>query len=209
MEIVAIASGVRAGDPEVLRKLADGVSLLGPVPIKVAPPCRYSRQARYQDLFQQAAEAYERSLEVLEPYGLSALVETHNNTIVVSASLAHRLVSRFAADSIGVIYDVNNIASDGYETFRLGLELLHDYLKHCHLAGKRPVLTGREADGSARWEFETCDLADGMFSMRQFLADLQAVSYDGFISIEDFRSGDPEEILRTQISYLKSLEDEQ
>lgn len=146
-------------------------------------------------------------MEILKPYGLKALVETHNNTIVVSASLAHRLVSGFAADSIGVIYDVNNMASDGYETFRIGMELLGDYLQHCHLAGQMPVLRERAGGRGACWEFETCDLADGVLDIHQFLEDLKAVDYDGFISIEDFRTGDPQKILRTQIDYMKTLEE--
>jgi sugar phosphate isomerase/epimerase len=206
LEIAAIASDVRAGDLETLKKLADGVSLLGKVPIKVAPPNWYFRQAKYEDLFQETVSAYERSLAILAPYGLRALVETHNNTIVVSASLAFRLVSNFSAEKIGVIYDLNNMASDGFETFRLGLELLGGYLQHCHLAGKRPMLRSREEDGTVRWEFETCDLADGILSVRQFLSDLNAVSYDRFISIEDFRPGDPRAVLEAQIRYLRNLE---
>jgi sugar phosphate isomerase/epimerase len=207
LTIAAIASDVRAGDLETLKKLADGVSLLGSVPIKVAPPCWYSRQARYQDLFQEAVEAYERSLEVLKPYGLKALVETHNNTIAVSASLAYRLVAGFEAECIGVIYDVNNMASDGFETFRIGMELLGDYLQHCHLAGHKPVLRGFEANGVARWEFEACDLINGILRVDQFMEDLSSVAYEGFISIEDFRMGDPRENLRVQLDFLRSLEE--
>jgi sugar phosphate isomerase/epimerase len=205
---VAIASDVKAGDLETLRRLADGVAALGPVPIKVSPPVWYSRQAPYEQLFREAVEAYRRSLELLRPYNIRALVETHNNTIVVSASLAHRLVSTFDPGSIGVIYDVNNLACDGYETFRIGMELLGDYFQHCHLAGHRPVLQGRGPDGSARWEYQGCDLADGILSIPQLLADLKAARYGGFISVEDFRAGDPKTILRAQINYLKSLEEE-
>ena len=57
-----------------------------------------------------------------------------------------------------------------------------------------------------RWEFEICDLADGVLNMRRFLEALRSVSCSGFLFIEDFRMGDPENILRTQINYLKSLE---
>jgi len=98
------------------KKLVDGVALLGPVPIKIAGLRWYSRQHGYHDLYQEAVAAYERPLEILRAFDLKALVETHKNTIVVSASLAYRLVSRFSPENIGVIYDINNMASDGFET---------------------------------------------------------------------------------------------
>ena len=38
------------------------------------------------------------------------------------------------------------------------------------------------------------------------MADLKAVGFDGFISIEDFREMDAEEKLREGIAYLKGIE---
>jgi sugar phosphate isomerase/epimerase len=68
------------------------------------------------------------------------------------------------------------------------------------------VMRSREANGTARWEFEPCDLIDGILRVDQLMEDLSSVGYQGFISIEDFRQGDPAEILRIQIDYLRSLE---
>jgi hypothetical protein len=39
------------------------------------------------------------------------------------------------------------------------------------------------------------------------MEDLSSVAYEGFISIEDFRMGDPRENLRVQLAFLRSLEE--
>jgi sugar phosphate isomerase/epimerase len=104
-----------------------------------------------------------------------------------------------------VIYDVNNMAKDGFETFRIGLELLGDYVLHCHAGGWRPVDRGRREDGALDWGWEGCDLADSLLDIPLFVSDLQAVGYPGFVSIEDFRPIDHREKLRPQIEFLRRV----
>jgi sugar phosphate isomerase/epimerase len=205
LQIVAIASNLRADEYEEIKRLADGVARLGKIPIRVGAPRGYNRTAHYLDLYQEAVEAYGRAIEILAPYGLGTLIEIHGGTIMVSASLAHRLASNFAPQEMGVIYDVNNMAKDGFETFRIGMELLGAYLQHCHAGGWRPVEAGSRADGALNWEWEGCDLAESILDIPQFVADLRAVGYQGFISIEDFRQMDHEEKLRRQIEFLRTL----
>ncbi len=200
-----IASNVRADELETIRKLAEGAALLGNVPVRVGAPCGYDRSRPYEALYDEAVEAYGRALEVLKAAGQSAIIEIHGGTIMVSASLAWRIVSRFDPRDIGVIYDVNNMAKDGCETFRMGLELLGPYLKHCHAGGWRPVAGERRPDGTLGWKYEGCDLSDSILDIPQFMADLEAVGYSGFVSIEDFRPMDHERKLAPQLAYLKRL----
>jgi len=101
---------------------------------------------------------------------------------------------------------MNNMAKDGFETSRIGMELLGPYLQHCHAGGWRPVEAGRGEDGTLQWAYEGCDLPDSILDIPQFIADLQAVNYQGFISIEDFRSMSHEEKLGRQIAYLRAIE---
>jgi sugar phosphate isomerase/epimerase len=210
LEIAAIASNLRATELEDIRRLADGVARLteagmGSVPIRLGAPRGYDRTVPYQDLYEEAVEAYGRALEILRPYGLKTVIEIHGGTIMVSASLAYRIASNFSSQEMGVIYDVNNMAKDGFESFRLGLELLGDYVQHCHAGGWQPVAKGRREDGTLEWEWEGCDLSDSILDIPLFLSDLEAVDYQGFISIEDFRQIDHEQKLRPQIEYLRSL----
>ena len=205
LAIPIIASNVTADDLETIRKLADGAAKLGGVPVRIGAPRGYDRTVPYPTLFEQTVEAFGKALEILRAAGQSAIIEIHGRTIMVSASLAYRIVSNFAPQDIGVIYDVNNMAKDGFETFRIGMELLGGYLKHCHAGGWRPVEDGRAENGSLKWRYDGCDLADSILDIPQFIEDLKAVGYGGFISIEDFRDMDPEKKLAPQVAHLKQL----
>jgi sugar phosphate isomerase/epimerase len=125
---------------------------------------------------------------------------------MVSASLAHRIASNFSPSEMGVIYDVNNMARDGFETFRIGLELLGDYLAHCHAGGWKPMPGDRKPDGTLEWDWQSCSLDESILDIPQFVADLNAVGYEGFISIEDFRQMDHEDKLLPQIEYLRRID---
>jgi sugar phosphate isomerase/epimerase len=205
LQLVAIASNLRADEYEEVRRLADGVARIGKIPIRLGAPRGYNRQCSYRELYGEAIEAYARAVEILKPNGLRALIEIHGGTIIVSASLAYRIASSFSPDEMGAIYDVNNMAKDGFETYRIGMELLGPYLQHCHAGGWRPVANGRRADGAVEWAWEGCDLADSILDIPLFVSDLKAVGYRGFISIEDFRPMDHGEKLRRQIEFLRAL----
>ena len=58
------------------------------------------------------------------------------------------------------------------------------------------------------WSYEGCDLSDGILDVPQFIADLQAVGYQGFVSIEDFRNMGHEQKLTPQIGYLRRLREQ-
>ena len=63
---------------------------------------------------------------------MEANIETHFGNIAASASLAHRLVSQFDPQFIGVVYDPGNMVYEGYECWRTGFELLGPYLHEVH-----------------------------------------------------------------------------
>jgi len=206
LAIVGIASNMRADDLEQVERVAEGAARLGNVPIRVGAPRGYDRSTPYPDLYKEAVGAFIEVTEHVKPYGIKVLIEIHGGTIMPSASTAHRIASNFLPKEMGVIYDVNNMAKDGFETFRIGLELLGPYLAHCHAGGWRPIEKGRREDGTMEWTYEGCDLSDSILDIGEFMADLKAVGYEGFVSIEDFRVMDPREKLKRQIEYLKSIE---
>lgn len=207
LQFAGIAANLRADETDEIRRLADGVARLGRIPIRLGAPRRYERSRPYLSQFNEMVDALAGALEVLRPYGLPAWIEIHRGTILVSASLAHRIAVHFPPHELGVIYDLNNMASEGFETFRLGMELLGPYLQHVHVGAHRPVCRGRRADGAADWAWEACDLADGLLDIPLWMTDLLALGYDGFISVEDFRSLDHATRLGTQLAYLRRCEE--
>ena len=206
LEICAIAANLRCDEFDEIKRLADGVARMGPIPIRLGAPTDYDRSANYNDLYKRAVGAYSKAIDVLKPYGIRCFIEIHGCTLFPSASLAYRIAVNFKPDEMGVIYDVNNMAKDGFETFRIGMELLGAYLQHCHAGGWEPVPGEPDEKGTVPWSYQGCDLAESILDIPQFIKDLNAVGYQGFISIEDFRPVEPREKLKRQIDYLRSLE---
>ena len=205
LEIAGIASNARADQLDDLRLLAEGAAACGAPFIKVNAPRGYDRSADYNVLFDEALRAYEKALDVTREDGVRVAFETHNGTIFVSASLAHRLVSNFSPRDIGVILDLNNTVRDGFETPRLAMELLGDYLLHVHISGHRPVAGDRREDGWTRWGWEICDIQDGLLDYRAIFEDLKSGGFDGWISVEDFRGLLPDEKFPRNVDYLRRL----
>jgi sugar phosphate isomerase/epimerase len=115
--------------------------------------------------------------------GVRLVVELHHRTLVPSVGLARPLLSDFDPHDLGVIYDAGNLVCEGYEDYRLGLDVLGPYLHHVHLKNARAA---RSEDG--RWQYEWSALDDGLVDLERFLAALSEAGYDGWISIEDLSS---------------------
>jgi sugar phosphate isomerase/epimerase len=206
LAIAGLAPGMQADQLDDIRLLAEGAVACGAPFFRVGAPKGYDRTTNYNDLYDEAVRAYEKALEITRSYGVRIILEIHAGTIMVSTSLVHRIVSQFDPKDIGVIYDTNNMTKEGFETYRIGLELLGPYLAHLHVGNHTPKPKKTLADGTVEWAWEGASLAAGLTHYPQVMADLKAVEFDGFISIEDFREMDAEEKLREGIGYLKGLE---
>lgn len=130
-------------------------------------------------------------------YGVKGVVETHHGTIAPSAGLAHRLVSHCDPDYIGVLLDPGNMVHEGFEHYRMGMQLLGPYLAHVHVKNARFVQEGSREDGTAKWRSEWAPLRDGIIDFAAFVGDLKSVGYDGYLGIEDFSAQyDSRELLK-------------
>lgn len=210
LRIVSLAAQARADQLEEVKLLADGAAAVAgngtpPPLLRIGPPRNYDGGTNYHILYREAVEAYGKALEITRPRRVKMVMETHNNTLCVSASLAHRLVSPFSPEDLGVIYDPQNAVVDGYETPQLALELLGPYLAHLHIGGARPVAGKTDEFGSVRWRWERCPLAEGLYDYRRLFELLKKIGYDGFCSLEDFRPGEPEALLTESVKWLRMV----
>ncbi|KOP64260.1 xylose isomerase [Bacillus sp. FJAT-18019] len=182
---LAVVPYLSCGDVEATEKVMQAAKLIGASFIRAGIP-GYDRKRNYNELYDQAVQYLHEVEELAAAYGVKALVETHHLTIAPSAGLAHRLVSHFNPQHIGVLYDPGNMVYEGYENYRMGLELLGPYLGHVHVKNggyrKTPSVDGTSAVWSAEWSA----LSQGAVPWRQVIQDLQSVGYDGYYGIEDF-----------------------
>ncbi|WP_058302092.1 sugar phosphate isomerase/epimerase family protein [Gorillibacterium timonense] len=180
---------------------------LGAPSIRVGVPY-YDRMAAYGDLLAEARRYLDGVQELSEQYGVKGLVEIHMGNISASASLARRLVEGFHPERIGVIHDAGNMVHEGFENYRLGLEVLGDYLSHVHVKNASWLRADAtpQPPRTSSWNAHWAPLREGAADLGQLFADLRHIGYNGWLSIEDFSLPHPNEAsLRDQAEYLRSL----
>lgn len=165
---------------------------------------------RYTELFDEN-RAYLREVEaVSKDTGVKGLVEIHHNSIASSASLAARLVDGFDPGNIGVIHDAGNMAYEGYEAYRIGLELLGPYLAHVHLKNATfhvPASANGTASAIGKvWRPTWAPMDDGVVDFEALFTALIEAGYNGWMSFEDFSNARPvRQALRHNLSFIKGL----
>ena len=192
-------------EPDAVAVAMDGAAAIGAPSIRVQVP-RYDGSEPYVALRDAARRAFDSVVEQAARSGVRALVETHMQTILPSASAAFAFCAGFDPAHIGVIHDAGNMVYEGFEHYRMGLEVLGPYLAHVHLKNARWVTAGTRRDGSTRWKPEFAPLTDGAVDVRALFAALAAVGYDGWVSFEDFSTTRPLfERTRENLAYARGL----
>ena len=200
LEIPGLGTYVAVGDLEAANEAMRFAVTAGAPQVRVGAGAPDGRP--YQELFAAAREFLAGIEDLARSHGVKALIEIHHRTICPSASLAHRLVSAFDADMVGVILDPGNMAQEGFEDYRIGAELLGPYLAHVHIknsAFERPA-------GGGVWEPRWAPLEDGVVDFGQVFEALEHVGYDGWLVMEDFSGVRPSrEALRYNLEFVRSL----
>lgn len=154
----------------------------------------------YPQSFERARTFLEHVQELGKRYGVKSVVETHHFTITPSASLAHRLVSAFDPDYVGVLHDAGNMVMEGYEAYRMAFELLGPYLAHVHVKNARYT----RPDGGGVWKGGWAPLEDGVVNWEELFTALRGVGYQGWVAVEDFSQARPtREALAFNSSFLR------
>lgn len=182
---LAVVPYLTCGDVEGTEKVMQAAKLIGASFIRVGIP-GYDRKRNYNELYDQAVRYLHEVQDLAAAYGVKGVVETHHLTITPSAGLTHRLVSHFNPQHIGVLYDPGNMVHEGYENYRMGLELLGPYLAHVHVKNGGYRKMPAEDGTSAAWSGEWVPLDQGAVPWKQVIQDLQSVGYEGYYGIEDF-----------------------
>jgi sugar phosphate isomerase/epimerase len=156
----------------------------------------------YHTAFERSLEFYHKVEQLAKTYKVRALVETHQGLITPSASLAHRFVSNFDPEHVGVIYDPGNMVLEGFETYLMGLQLLGPYLAHVHL--KNAAFT-KPSEGGV-WQPRWTALEDGVVNFKEVLQSLINVGYNGWLVMEDFSAARGSlETLKHNLTFIKNL----
>ncbi|NMA43669.1 MAG: sugar phosphate isomerase/epimerase [Oligosphaeraceae bacterium] len=209
LALAGLASYVKCTDLEEFKLVLEGAVAVGASAMRVGASAPFTKQDNdnYQAIFGDTVAGYARCIEIARGSGVKLLLETHGGTIHTSASLALRIVSNFSPSQAGIIFDPNNMVSDGFETTGVVIPMLGEYIGHCHIAGHRPYPGETDENGTVTWKWECCSMAEGLYDFPEMLRWLKKIDYQGFISVEDYRADLSSEYrCREAIEYLKKIE---
>jgi sugar phosphate isomerase/epimerase len=199
LEISCLATYLGVGQIEEIKRALRAARAMNCPFVRVGAP-RYDGTKNYNQLFEETVRDAREVERQARDMGVTALLELHMGNIMPSAGLAHRIVSNFDHRHIGVIYDPGNMIYEGYEQWKMGLELLGKYLRHVHVKNSAWL---RDREG--RWRAEAAQLEDGIVDWRKLLGDLRSAGYDGYLSLEDFTEQETISKLKRDLRYLKTL----
>ncbi|MEW9700828.1 sugar phosphate isomerase/epimerase family protein [Paenibacillus sp. SI8] len=182
---LSVTPYLTSGDVAGTERVMQVAKKVGAGFIRVGVPT-YDASRNYNDLYVEAINYLHQVQELSQQYGIKGLVEIHHQTIAPSASLAHRLVSGLNPEYVGVLHDAGNMVHEGFENFRMGLELLGPHLAHVHVKNAKWVKADERQDGVALWTNDWAPLDEGIVNWKQLLGTLKTVGYDGYLGIEDF-----------------------
>jgi sugar phosphate isomerase/epimerase len=206
METLSVTPYLRIDDLAATEHVLRAAHYLGARFIRLGVPS-YDRSIPFNRLY-EAGLAYLKQAESLcRKYGVKGLIETHHGTIAASASGAMRLVQELDPDAVGVLYDPGNMVFEGFENYRMGMEMLGPYLAHVHVKNAGWQTTGAEGeDGALAWTAGWEPMKQGMVPWKQVIDDLRAVGYDGYLGLEDF-SGEfgSEPMMKAFADYMRRL----
>ncbi len=199
LAIVGLGTYIAVGDLAATQEAMRFARVAGASQIRVG--VGDLRGSTYAERFAVARRFLEGVEALAGENGVKALVEIHHGTICPSASLAHRLVSGFDPGAVGVIFDPGNMAREGFEDYRIGVELLGPHLAHVHL--KNAAFARPEADGV--WEPRWAPLEDGVVDFDELFAALREAGYDGWLVVEDFSTPRGREALGRNLGFVRNL----
>ncbi|MDB5052460.1 MAG: Xylose isomerase domain protein barrel [Bacilli bacterium] len=203
---LSVTPYLTAGDVEGTEKVLYAAQKIGAQFIRIGG-ASYDRKRTHRELFEQSLAYMTEVQPLCKRYGIKGLLETHHGTIAASASAAYQLCAKFDPDYIGVLYDPGNMVHEGFENYRMGMEILGPYLAHVHIKNAVWLQTpDLETDGSTKWKAVWKPLLQGIVPWKQVLEDLEFVGYDGYLGLEDF-SGEyaSDEMMQRFADYIRSL----
>ncbi|QJC54154.1 sugar phosphate isomerase/epimerase [Paenibacillus albicereus] len=201
---ISVTPYLRCGDLDAAEDVLAAARKLGASMIRLGVH-GYDRTRPFGELYEEQRRYLAEAAALCRRYGVKGLVETHHGTIAPSASAAARLLEGLDPDTVGVLLDPGNMVHEGFENYRMGMELLGPYLAHVHMKNAAWTSSERE-DGSVKWTSGWTGMRRGVVDWAQVAADLAAVGYAGWVGVEDF-SGEHRspEMLRQFAAYMREL----
>jgi sugar phosphate isomerase/epimerase len=210
LQLPNLGTYVRSNDDwaDIERAVANAVAIGAPS-LRINVP-QYSSDQPFMPIWNQAREDFKRIEQVAAQNNVRALIEVHMGTICPSASAARMFVDGMDPKHIGVIHDAGNMVYEGFENYRLGLEMLGDYLALVHVKNATAYPFKTRPDTTVEWRFKFWPMHQGVADIRALIVALLDIGYDGWISFEDFSTQQKlPDRMKFNIEFVKRLVEEE
>jgi sugar phosphate isomerase/epimerase len=178
LEIPILGTYLSVAEVEKLVPVFEAADRLEATGVRVSLGAPLDGRRPYWELLSEAQRNIETMIAAIAPFRARALFEIHFRTALASPSLAHLLLKPFDPARVGVIWDPANMIVEGREDWRLGLDLVGDYLAHVHVKN-----TAWHRDGAWAWRWEELDA--GIVDWEEMLRILSGRGYAGYLSNEN------------------------
>lgn len=207
LDIFSLTTYLKPHHVEQIEKVLYAAQKIGCKNIRVFPP-EYNETEYYPTLFDKTLEDLLVLEKLASKYGVRINLEIHMGNIIPSASAAYRLISNFDPRYIGVIYDVGNMVYEGFENYKLGLELLGEHLAYIHIKNAVWNRTESTITDAEVWKPVCAPIKKGFANLEKMIKNLKEIGYDGYLSIEDFSNDSTtEEKLKDNLQFLRKIVD--
>ncbi|HBP38483.1 MAG TPA: sugar phosphate isomerase/epimerase [Clostridiales bacterium] len=205
IEICALATYLGLWDVVDIERALNAAQAMECPSIRVDMPF-YDGTENYRSLFSRSAAQVIELAKLAARYQVRINFETHMGNIIPSASAAYRLVSGCDPNHIGIIFDPGNMVYEGFENYRLGIELLGEYLAHVHVKNSLWQLNGTSDDGVNTWNPTWAPFKKGYADLGNLIQVLRESNYSGYLSVEDFSNQEETAAkLKGDLEFLRRL----
>lgn len=210
LELFNLGTYVRSDNDwaDIEQAVANAVAI-GVPSLRINVP-EYSSDKAFKPIWDKAREDFKRIEELAAKNNVRALIETHMNTICPSASSVRMMVEGLDPKHIGVIHDLGNMVHEGFENYRMGLEMLGDYLALVHLKNTTSYPFKTLPDNTVEWRHKFWPMHQGVANVRAMIGALLDTGYDGWLSFEDFSTQQKiDDRLKFNIEFVKQIVEEE
>lgn len=206
LQMPVLGTYVRSNEPwDDIERAVTAAATLGVSMLRVNVPT-YDGSVPFKPVWEQAREDYRKVAELCARHNVRALIEIHHGTICPSASLTRQFLDGMDPAHVGAIHDAGNMVHEGFEHYRMGFELLGDYLAHVHIKNARWFPVKYLQDKTVVWRCDWTSIHKGIADLRALVATLRDIGYDGWLSFEDFSTERPlEDRLRDNLAFMKRI----
>ena len=180
LKIVALATYLKWDEHEAIASVLRGAKIMGAPRIRLAG-FNYNGSENYWTVYDRAVKQITDLMPVLDQAGgVKAAIETHFGTIHASAHGAYNVLRHFDPNKVSCILDGSNLIVEGWEDWKMVIEVLDKYLDHIHVRNAAWFNTAEKG-----WHWKWAPLEEGIADWHKIFLILKERGYNGFATTEN------------------------